>query len=905
MAVITDVKEELLKLFKEEKLVKNYSLDNYSRKDFLNVESIVDAAIENGEEDSVIELCEENLKENEKSVYSLYAIGLILLKKGSIDTYYLPELIKMFNDAKKFTMVIFLAEKVLSFREEKYALRILEEYYRNENRKEDLVDVRERLVRVDSKDAYIPKSLAEYYEEEGNIQKAVYYYRISLDRFIALKNATNVELIFEKLLSFHSYLDVKYLISVSNRLLDLVSHERIGKLLHKFALHLKKREMYDSALQVLKFVLSRCTPNDAGVRNDLRELYEIMHPNHSLLSKYWNDFVEFLRSKYQFNARVSPDEIISKLNEFEKKLKFDIGVYVYHRTFGVGQIVDIEDDWIVIDFNQKKNHRMSNNIAFSSLDVLSEDDIRIWQFYKKDELQKLIDEHSPKVIKMILVSFGGKASAKEIKEFLSDIMPESMVNKFWNSVKLKLGEENIIVSPENKNVYMYVSQKSLEDNLREELKSLPTFSSKMEFVYNFLQQTDNLNIPQATPIVEFLRGIVTQSQNAIEVSEAGVVLIGKYQDLSQEERGKIILAVQSLKEEEIIKLLERIENNELKKVLLTIVRGVFEDWDRIFMDILLRSSIIRLNNYIFSELVVFNKLETIKKLIDKITQDLSSGANRFNIYFKYVWIAKLVFQKEYEDVFNNLGLDRTSVLINVINILSSIQSGFEERGEKGVARRIYLLIKDLFSNYPEIEKTMLASDKDTAFVLLSHIYEFDLLDLKDLNVLRSRLYYKYPDLKDMEDTRERRSPFLITKKTFEKIREEYNKILNEELPKISKLVASNPNPELVEKEEELKAIVEKLSKELSEYQIIHQENVSTDYVDVGTKVILKSKKTGEEITYHILGEKDADPSKNIIYYRSPLGIKLLDKYPKDIVKLNITGVEEDYEIVSISLSEYV
>ncbi|MGB9621378.1 MAG: hypothetical protein ACPL4C_02930, partial [Brevinematia bacterium] len=327
MAVITDVKEELLKLFKEEKLVKNYSLDNYSRKDFLNVESIVDAAIENGEEDSVIELCEENLKENEKSVYSLYAIGLILLKKGSIDTYYLPELIKMFNDAKKLTMVIFLAEKVLSFREEKYALRILEEYYRNENRKEDLVDVRERLVRVDSKDAYIPKSLAEYYEEEGNIQKAVYYYRISLDRFIALKNATNVELIFEKLLSFHSYLDVKYLISVSNRLLDLVSHERIGKLLHKFALHLKKREMYDSALQVLKFVLSRCTPNDAGVRNDLRELYEIMHPNHSLLSKYWNDFVEFLRSKYQFNARVSPDEIISKLNEFEKKLKFDIGVY--------------------------------------------------------------------------------------------------------------------------------------------------------------------------------------------------------------------------------------------------------------------------------------------------------------------------------------------------------------------------------------------------------------------------------------------------------------------------------------------------------------------------------------------------------------------------------------------------
>lgn len=903
MAVTTDIREELLKLFNEEKLSKNYSLDNYSRKDFLNVESLVDAAIDNGEEDTIIELCEENLKENEKSVYSLYAIGLILLKKGSIDTYYMPELMKLFSDAKKLTMVIFLAEKVLSFREEKYALRILEEYYRNENRKEELIDIRERLVRVDSKDAYVPKSLAEYYEEEGNLQKAVYYYRIALDRFIALKNSNSSEIVFEKLVSLYSYVDMKYLINVSNRLLDLLSHEKIGKLLHKVALHFKKRGSYNNALQILKFVLSRCTPNDAGVRNDLRELYESIYPNHSLLSKYWNDFVEFFRTKYQFNARISPDEIISKLNEFEKKLKFDIGVYVYHRFFGVGQIVSIEDDWLTIDFESKKGHKMSNNIAFSSLEVLSPDDIRIWKSYRNEELQKLINDYSPKVIKMILIALGGKASSKEIKDFLSTIMPENEVNKFWNTVKTKLGEENIIVSPENKNVYVYVSQKSLEDNLREELQSLTDFSSKMEFVYNFLQQTDNLNIPQAFPIVEFLMKVVSESQNALEVAEAGIVLISKYHDFTEEDKGKTILAVKSLSEDEVLKLLERIETNELKKVLLTIVRGVAEDWDKIFMNIILKSSVVRLNNYIFSELVVFNKLETIKKLIDKITKDLESGVNKFNAYFKYVWFAKLLFQKEYEDVFNNLNIDKTIVLINIVNILSSIKSGFEERGEKGVARRIFLLIKDVFSNYSEIEKTLINADKDTAFVLLSHIYEFDLLELKDLNTLRSKLYYKYPDLKEMEDTRERRSPFLITKMTFERIKEDYNRLLNEELPKISKMATSNP--ELVEKEEELKATIEELSKELSEYQVIQPENVSTSYVDVGTKVVLRSKRTNEEIVYHILGEKDADPSKNIIYYRSPMGIKLLDKYPKDVVRLNITGTEEDYEIVSISLSEYV
>ncbi len=294
MAVSVDFVSEMTKLLNEERISK-HSLGDYQRRDFVRVEEIVDQAIESGDEGKLQEFCESYINENPNSVYAFYAIGLIYLKKGSIDTYYMPELIKRFSDEKKMSTVIFLVEKVLTYREEKYALKILEEYYKNENRKDELVEIRERIANVDHRDGYTPKYLAEYYEAEGNIQKAIYYYKLALERFINLKNSNSASAVFEKLVSHYTYVDYRYLLNVSLRLLELVPHDKIAKLLHKVATHYKKKEMYNEALQVLKFILSKLAPNDAGIRTDLKEVYEALYPGHTLLNKHWNELMEFFK----------------------------------------------------------------------------------------------------------------------------------------------------------------------------------------------------------------------------------------------------------------------------------------------------------------------------------------------------------------------------------------------------------------------------------------------------------------------------------------------------------------------------------------------------------------------------------------------------------------------------------
>jgi transcription elongation factor GreA-like protein/transcription elongation GreA/GreB family factor len=908
MAVSVDVVSEMTKLLNEERISK-HSLGDYQRRDFVRVEEIVDQAIESGDEGKLQEFCESYINENPNSVYAFYAIGLIYLKKGSIDTYYMPELIKRFNDEKKMSTVIFLVEKVLAYREEKYALKILEEYYKNENRKDELVEIRERIANVDHRDGYTPKYLAEYYEAEGNIQKAIYYYKLALERFINLKNSNSASAVFEKLVSHYTYVDYRYLLNVSLRLLELVPHDKIAKLLHKVATHYKKKEMYNEALQILKFILSRLAPNDAGIRTDLKEVYEALYPGHTLLNKHWNELMEFFKRRLSSYIRISPDEVLAKLNEFEKLLKFDVGVYVYHRTFGVGKVVSVEEEWIVIDFVNKKGHRMSHNIAFSSLEVLKEDDIRVWKSYRRDELEKLIYDYSPKVIKMALIALGGEGTVKEIKEVLSEIVPQDVVNNLWNAVRSKLGEENIIVSPTNKNKYIYVSEAGLEDNIKVELNSLTSFEDKIRFVYNFLQQGGVLTIEQSKPIVEFLKETFEKSDNRIHVIVSGITLLVFYHKSSGEDitefRKKLIDNISNLSLDEVVKILEIMDLQELRKDFLVLLRSVIDNWDKFYVELILKIDQVRLNNYLFYELASFDRIEAIKELAKEVTKGLDQPiGSRFKSYMKYIWFAKLVFQKEYEDIFKSVGISKLEVIMSVIKILSSIQLSFEERGEKGITKRIYLSAKDIFDKYEDIESLILNADKDVAYSLFSSIEELELLDSKSIASLRGKLFYKYPDLKSLEDSRGKRSPYLATKATIEKIKNEYNRLLNEELPKVSKL-ASTGQPEYIEKEGELKSIIEQMANELSELKVINRESVSTEYVDVGTKVVLRSKATGETIEYHILGDKEADPSKGIISYKSPLGLTLLDNPVGTTVKLNLKGTYEDFVIESISVSEYV
>ena len=67
----------------------------------------------------------------------------------------------------------------------------------------------------------------------------------------------------------------------------------------------------------------------------------------------------------------------------------------------------------------------------------------------------------------------------------------------------------------------------------------------------------------------------------------------------------------------------------------------------------------------------------------------------------------------------------------------------------------------------------------------------------------------------------------------------------------------------------------------------------------GSTVDLENLDTGEKITYKIVGKDEADISKNLIYFKSPIGKALIGKGLKDMIVVETPSGNKKFEVLDI------
>ncbi|MFC5987114.1 transcription elongation factor GreA [Marinicrinis lubricantis] len=91
-----------------------------------------------------------------------------------------------------------------------------------------------------------------------------------------------------------------------------------------------------------------------------------------------------------------------------------------------------------------------------------------------------------------------------------------------------------------------------------------------------------------------------------------------------------------------------------------------------------------------------------------------------------------------------------------------------------------------------------------------------------------------------------------------------------------------------------------LEKMLRNARIINNDEVDTNTVSVGAKVVLRDLEFGDDVEYTIVGTAESDPSQNKISNESPVGKAILGKQKGSIVDVNVpTGDPIQYKIVDI------
>lgn len=97
----------------------------------------------------------------------------------------------------------------------------------------------------------------------------------------------------------------------------------------------------------------------------------------------------------------------------------------------------------------------------------------------------------------------------------------------------------------------------------------------------------------------------------------------------------------------------------------------------------------------------------------------------------------------------------------------------------------------------------------------------------------------------------------------------------------------------------LEARIYALEERLRSAIVIDSESVSTDRVNVGTKVTLQDMQGGEVIQYSLVGSAEADPTARKLSNESPIGRAIIGHKPGDKITVTVPRGTRKFKVLDI------
>ncbi len=94
--------------------------------------------------------------------------------------------------------------------------------------------------------------------------------------------------------------------------------------------------------------------------------------------------------------------------------------------------------------------------------------------------------------------------------------------------------------------------------------------------------------------------------------------------------------------------------------------------------------------------------------------------------------------------------------------------------------------------------------------------------------------------------------------------------------------------------------ISKLEEVLANARLLDESSIDTSIVSVLSKVKIKNKKTGAEVTYTLVSEEEADLKQFRISVGSPIGKGLLGKKVGETAEITVPAGKIEFDVIEIS-----
>ncbi|MDH5680531.1 MAG: transcription elongation factor GreA [Spirochaetota bacterium] len=892
--LLKDVYEQLT----EEKWTRA-TIENYSKRNFVELDDIIEQAEKDAVSETLREVCVEHLNHSPKSIIGLYIAGILTYEQEILDDSFIYQVVTLFKENRKWQVVEYLCEKMLSYGESKFALTSLEEVYENTDNTEELLDIWERLSKIDYENGEIPRKLASHYEKEGNTTESVFYNKIALKRYAKKSNLRIVEDLWLKLVeSIPDELDFFYQIKDEIAKQD---PDKASGLLILTLPYYQERNDFDKVLEILKKVLS-AQSKDKEIRDMVIGAFREKYKNHSLLEEY-------IEKSGLLNLN---QEVKQAMDSFEKYVVFDRGNYVHHRSWEIGKIVDCTEDSLVIDFETKKNHTMSLKLALTSLKNLPEHHVWIQKRKNPDLLKKDDPEGIKNALMLIFKSHNNQATMKEIKKEMTEVIPVSSWTRWWNKAKQVMKTSSIFGNSLTKRDLYFLRDKPLtfEEEAFSNFGANVQFDGKLSVIMDYLKHSSDFDYEGFQIMLNYFVEIANNKSTIDDKTIKSFLLLRKI----KRENAKVVFELKInpfellTAKDDLIQAYSSLTDNEFRKDILDIIKKNDPDWEATFLTILTDCRATKTHNFIVDELVVHKKNEELKdgflSIIDKYRNNPEN----------YFWCAKTLIANP--DLLEEVGLERKRLVFNLFHCLDIINKEINNKKptSQKLNRKLLPQIVDYLIKEEAFINTVDDLNESDARKILALVNGLLSLDEKNRAQFTIKLFDKFPSLmKDEVETTKELHNFLVTKESYERKQKELQHILNVEIPNNSKAIGVamelgdlRENADYIaalEHQKHLQEMASKLTEELNRIKILSVADVDDSSVNPGTKIEVKNLDSNEKENYIILGEWESDMEKGIISYKSPFGRSFLGAKTKDTIVFDHGGVKKKYKIEKIECAK--
>lgn len=878
------------------------TISNYTQNNLKEFANIVEKAHSENCADEIYDICQEHLSHSKDSIIALYICGILDLQKGSLDNSSLVTLVDIFKNNHKEQIVTYLCESILEDDpNNKFALRTLAEGYRAEGN-EKYWDLYAQIVKIDFEEADLARLLAEHYEEAGDVDMTVSYYKKAILRYINISNYNAIKEVWSKLIQYIPQ-EIDFFQLLRRKISKQMGEIRTTTLMQELYNWYKdnapaKKEYWDVAITILKQNLE-VEPKDIWARKEIADCFRGKYKEHSHLEEY-------IRTS---NLSQSYRNVFEAINDFEKHIAFDKGSYVFHRNWGVGRIRKLDGDTLTINFGRVVGIKeMKLSMAVTALKPLAKDHIWVLKAtMQKEDLIKSVKADKAETLKIIIRSFDNNCDFKRIKAELvpSILTPGEWTS--WNSAAKKILETDSSFGVNPNDISMYTVRDgniSPEEKISNEFKAQKQFFARADLLVKFFESDDTDNSSELfAEMYSYFTGYLKNISRVNEQVLASYLLVRSISAIDKqfafpvkETFAEIYNRIEDPKE--IYLLLKDSKSTHFKADFIRCIK-LLPNWNEEYVKLFP----IVLKEELLNDLIKEGHVEDVQKLVRTSFEAFKDFRETVLFFFK---------ECQDKDWFKEAGVSYEKQLITLINIIELTFREINNHVNSTENKKINKNATDLLFKTDSIFNYMFTNGEDAVKKMYTLIDDISDIDPSYKALARNKILEKYPDFKFRvsEEKKQQSVGLIVTAKKLAEKKAEVDEIQNVLIPKNAAEVADAKAKGDLKENQEYKSAKEEqhflnlkltnLQNELNRAVVFDPTTSTTAIISFGTVATLKDNQTGNEETYTILGPWESDPDNNVISYMAPFGDAILNKKVGDVLQFTINEHKYDYTVKNIS-----